>query len=63
MKSLDLANQQLLGYYHGKWGNLIGMIEEMNLSEKEWNTIKEKYVSYLDEVDVKEIDEHFKNKI
>ena len=56
---LELANQQLLGYYHGKWGNLIGMIEEMALTKQEWIKLKKDYEPYLDETDKIEIDEHF----
>lgn len=61
-KKLDYANQQLLGYYAGKWGNLIGMIEEMNLTKKEWEKLKNDYEPYLDENDLKEIEEHYANQ-
>lgn len=33
-KRLDLANQQLLCYYFGKWKCLIDMIREMALTKK-----------------------------
>lgn len=58
-KRLDFANQQLLGYYFGKWRCLIGMIEGMNLTKKEWIIIKKDYEPYLDAEDIKEIDTHF----
>lgn len=60
-KQLDLANQQLLGYYHGKWGNLIGMIEAMGLTSKEWEVLKKDYEPYLEDSDIKEIDMYFFN--
>ena len=60
---LDLADAQLLGFYHGKWnGNdIIGLIESMGLTKKEWLKLKSDYptLSSLDESDIKEIDEHF----
>ena len=58
-KRLDLANQQLLGYYFGKWKYLIDMIREMALTKKEWLIIKKDYEPYLDLEDIKEIDSHF----
>ena len=58
-KKLDFANQQLLGYYAGKWNNLLGMIEEMDLTHKEWIILKNDYEPNLDECDYKEIDEYF----
>ena len=58
-KRLDLANQQLLGYYFGKWKCLIDMIQEMALTKKEWLIIKKDYEPYLDLEDIKEVDSHF----
>lgn len=56
---LDLANAQLLGYFAGKWGNLIGMVEGMDLKKSEWIKIKKDYEPYLDDEDIKEIDNYF----
>ena len=56
---LDLASQQFIGYYHGKWGDLIGLIIAMGLTKNEWEKIKINYSLNLDESDMIEINEHF----
>ena len=56
---LDLAHAQLVGYFAGKWGNLIGMIQEMNLTKKEWQKLKKDYEPHLDEKDLQEIEDFF----
>jgi len=60
---IDMAEQQLLGFSHGKWNrtDIEGLVESMNLSKKEWKILKSKYaLSYLDEDDVLEIENYFK---
>jgi hypothetical protein len=58
-KRLDLANAQLIGYFAGKWTGLIGMIEAMNLTKKEWEKLKKDYEPNLDENDFNEIEDYF----
>lgn len=58
-KQLDLAHAQIVGYFAGKWGNLIGMIEAMGLTKKEWEKLKKDYEPHLDESDMKEVEEFF----
>jgi len=62
--NLDKAEQQLLGYAHAKRGfDLISLVEAMALKKNEWETIKEDYgLSYLNEKEIKEIDNHFKEE-
>ncbi len=59
---IDLAEQQLLGYVHGKKGYyLTGLIEAMGLTNNEWEKLKSQYgLNYLDDNDKKEIDDYFK---
>ena len=61
-KKLELANQQFLGYFNGKWKQLIGMVEAMGLTKKEWEKLKSDYSLYLDDEDVKEVNEFFENQ-
>ena len=58
---LDFANQQFIGYYQGKWSNLEGMIQSMNLTKNEWKILKKEYEPTLDSKDLKEIENYFKN--
>ena len=58
-KRLDLAHAQIVGYFAGKWGDLIGLIIAMNLTKKEWEKLKNDYSLLLDESDFKEIEEYF----
>lgn len=58
-KKLDLASQQFIGYYAGKWGQLIGMIEAMGLTEKEWIKLKRDYPLDLTDSEIQEINEFF----
>lgn len=60
---LDLADAQLVGFFHGKWNrsDIIGLIEGMGMTKKEWIKWKKDYTtSIMDDSDMKEIDEHFK---
>jgi hypothetical protein len=59
-KRLDLASQQFIGYYAGKWGDLIGMIKAMNLTKKEWEKLKKDYEPNLNKIDLDEIEDYFK---
>jgi len=61
-KNLDLANQQFLGYFNGKWRQLIGMVEAMGLTAKEWEKLKSDYSLYLDEDDIEEVNQFFESK-
>lgn len=63
---LDLADAQFIGYFHGKWNrhDIIGLVEGMGLTKKEWIKLKTDYVTLtnVDESDILEIDEYFKIK-
>ena len=58
---LDLADAQFVGFRHGKWHreDIIGLIESMGLTKKEWIDWKENYPLSLDNSDITEIDEYF----
>ena len=60
---LDLADAQFLGYWFGKWnGNgIIGMVESMGLTKKEWLKLKSDYPIdvNMDETDIKEVENYF----
>jgi hypothetical protein len=58
---LDLADAQFIGYAHGKREpGIIGLVEGMGLTKKEWEKWKLNYTSYtLTDAEVQEIDEHF----
>lgn len=58
---LDLADAQFIGFKHGKWNrtDIIGLVESMGLTKKEWIKWKQDYPQSLDEEDVAEIDEFF----
>lgn len=55
---LDLANAQFLGYFSGKWGDLIGMIKAMDLTKKEWEILKNDYELNFDEIEFDEIENY-----
>lgn len=59
---LDLADAQFIGYHHGRFGSLIEMVNAMGLTKKEWLQLKKRYpqLPYLREMEVEEIDKHFK---
>jgi len=61
---LDLADAQFIGFHHGKWhrSDIIGLVECMGLTKREWIKWKNNYPQSLDEEEIKEIDEHFKLK-
>lgn len=57
---LDLADAQFIGYHNGKDRSLVGMVIAMGLKKKEWMKWKKDYTTtYLNESEIKEIDEHF----
>lgn len=59
---LRLADAQFIGYYHGRWQDLIGMVGAMGLTYNEWAKWKTDYAqSYLRESEVEEIDEYFQS--
>lgn len=59
---LDLADAQFIGYWFGKWNGtgIIGMVESMGLTKKEWLKLKSDYPieANMDESDIKEVDEY-----
>ena len=60
---LDLADAQFIGYWFGKWNvnGIIGMVESMGLTKKEWLKLKSDYPieANMDESDIKEVDAYF----
>lgn len=58
---LDLADAQFIGFHFGKREpGIIGMVDNMALTAKEWEKWKEKYPNaYLSENEIQEIDDHF----
>lgn len=56
---LELAEQQLVGYFHAKQGySLRDLIESMGLGKEEWQKLKSKYpLDYIEKDDIDEIDE------
>lgn len=59
---LDLADAQFIGFAHGKWhrSDIIGLIQGMGLTRKEWEKWKRDYDGhYLTEDEHKEIEEYF----
>lgn len=61
---LDLAEAQFIGYYFRKRDSngIIGLIESMGLTKKEWIKLKSKNQILFDKLDIAEIDDYFKNK-
>lgn len=60
--SLDMAEQQILGFYHAKTGfNFRDLIISMGLEKIEWEKLKaDGMIEYLDSNYIDEIDEYFK---
>ena len=58
---LDMAEQQLLGFYHAKQGfSLRDLVESMGLEKSEWKEMKVNgMVDYLDSTTREEIDSLF----
>lgn len=59
---LDLADAQFIGFNHGKWnrGDIVGLVQGMGLSKKEWLKWKREYSTHpLTDEEIREIDEHF----
>lgn len=57
---LDLADAQLIGYSHGKYQDLLGMVISMGLTKREWLKWKKKYTtSYITDDEMQEIDDYF----
>ena len=56
---LDLADAQFIGYNHGKYQDLLGMIESMGLKRSEWQRWKKKYTSFFLQREIDEIDYYF----
>lgn len=62
-KMYDLAVAQFTGYASGKDQSLIGMIQAMGLTKKEWEKIKLKGDTlYLTDIEKKDIEEFFNKK-
>ena len=62
--SEQLAEQQLLGYFHAKRGyGLIDLIINMGLSKKEWKSINKEVKIDITEQERTEVEEHFSKKI
>ena len=61
---LDLAEAQFIGYYFRKRDSngIIGLIESMGLTKKEWIKLKSKNQILFDEFDIAEINNYFKNR-
>lgn len=59
---LDLANAQLLGYYHAKRGySILSLINSMGLTKGEWEKIKKYELDYMNRIDIEEIDDYFEH--
>ncbi len=57
---LDIAEAQLTGFAHRQKGYSIqSLASSMGLTKKEWNKIKEKGINYLDDSDIKYLNEYF----
>ena len=58
--SIGQMLQQMQGFKIGKWDDIVALAVSSGLSKKEWEYIKENEESgYLDEKDIKELDEYF----
>lgn len=59
-----MAEQQLWGFCHHRAGySIISLIDSMGLKEEEWNTLRAEYsTEYLNDSDIEQITEYFKNK-
>lgn len=62
MVQIMKAEQQLLGFVHGRNGySLISLIESMGLTKLEWKKINNGYTtSYLSKSDIIQINDYFK---
>jgi hypothetical protein len=60
---LDLADAQIIGFIHGRWNSsdLLGLIEAMGMTKKEWIKFKKDYptLNGLKRDEIVEIDDHF----
>lgn len=61
---LDLADAQFVGFAYARSGyiSIIGMVESMGLTKKEWSQWKRLKLNTLKADEIDEIDEHFKLK-
>ena len=61
-KGIGEALQQMTGFKIGKWSSdITELVSSMGLEKEEWEYIKKNEdEGYLDEKDVKELDEYFK---
>ena len=60
--SAVMAEQQLTGYEAGRTGDIVTLIDQMNLSEREWILIKDKYPRIINHVDMGIINRYFEFK-
>ena len=58
---LDLADAQLTGWSHCKQNSMdiIGLIEAMGLTKREWIKLKNTDAVALNQLETKEVNEHF----
>lgn len=57
-----MAEQQLTGYETGRTGDIVSLIDQMNLSEREWILIKDKYPRIINHVDMGIVNRYFEFK-
>lgn len=63
-KQEQLAEQQLLGYFHAKRGySLIDLIINMGLSKKEWESINKEVDLDITSQENAEIEDHFAKQV
>ena len=63
LNKVDLANAQFIGYFHGReHDSVISLVISMNLTEDEWEELKNKYALSLTDNDIKRIDRYFEFK-
>lgn len=61
IRGIEDAAQQFTGFTQGYYyQNLIGLIISMSLEEQEWNYLKENGMISLEEKEIEEIDEYFR---
>ena len=58
---LDLADAQFIGFKTGKWNwdGIIGLVQSMGLTKREWDKWKQLYPNILDESDFQMVDDFF----
>lgn len=58
---LDLADAQLTGFAHSRFNrnDIIGLVTSMGLTKREWIKLKKDNAVALNDVDTKEVNEHF----